>query len=96
MQPGGAYLVALIPPGSVEAEMGRVQAALFAEHGLASAQALPALIPVAFTPEPPARGISCRAGALRARRLERARRRARVGRGVAFSQRADRRALGRL
>ncbi len=57
MQPGGAYLVALIPPGSVEAEMGRVQAALFAEHGLSSAQALPALIPVAFTPEPPARGF---------------------------------------
>jgi hypothetical protein len=57
MQPGGAYLVALIPPGSVEAEMGKVQAALFAEHGLASAQALPPLIPVAFIPEVPARGF---------------------------------------
>lgn len=41
-------LAAMIAPGSVEAAVGKVQAALFAEHGLASAQALPPLIPVAF------------------------------------------------
>jgi hypothetical protein len=41
-------LVALSAPGSIEAELGRVQAGIFAEHGLASAQALPPLIPVAF------------------------------------------------
>jgi len=41
-------LCALIPPGSVEAEMGRVQSDLFAEHGLASAQAVPPLVPIAF------------------------------------------------
>jgi hypothetical protein len=53
MQPEGSLLVALIPPGSVEAEMGKVQAGIFAEHGLASAQALPPLIPVAFIAAPP-------------------------------------------
>jgi hypothetical protein len=41
-------LCALIPPGSVEASVGRVQEALFSEHGLASAQAVPPLIPIAF------------------------------------------------
>ena len=41
-------LAALIAPGSIEAALGKVQAALFAEHGLASAQALPPMIPVAF------------------------------------------------
>jgi hypothetical protein len=41
-------LAALIAPGSVEAAVGKVQAALFSEHGLASAVALPPLIPVAF------------------------------------------------
>ena len=57
MQPGGAHLVALIPPGSVEAELGKVQAAIFSELGLASALALPPLIPVAFISAPPARGF---------------------------------------
>ena len=41
-------LVALVAPGSVEAEVGRLQARLFAAHGLVSAQALPPLIPVSF------------------------------------------------
>jgi hypothetical protein len=41
-------LAALIAPGSVEAALGKVQAALFHDHGLASAQALPPWIPVAF------------------------------------------------
>jgi hypothetical protein len=50
---GQVLLVALIVPGSVEAELGRVQAAVFSEHGLVSAVALPPLIPVAFPPEVP-------------------------------------------
>jgi hypothetical protein len=41
-------LAALFAPGSVESEMCSVQAALFDEHGLASAQALPPLIPLAI------------------------------------------------
>jgi hypothetical protein len=41
-------LAALIAPGSIESEVGKVQAVLFSEHGLASAQALPPLIPIAF------------------------------------------------
>jgi hypothetical protein len=41
-------LCALVPPGSVEAEVARVQEALFAEHGLASAVAVPPVVPVAF------------------------------------------------
>ena len=41
-------LAALIAPGSIEAAVGSVQAALFSVHGLASAQALPPLVPVAF------------------------------------------------
>jgi len=41
-------LAALFAPGSIESEVGKVQAALFSEHGLASAQALPPLIPIAF------------------------------------------------
>ncbi len=55
MQPGGVHLVALVPPGSVEAEMGKVQAAIFAETGLASAIALPPLMPVAFASAAPGR-----------------------------------------
>jgi hypothetical protein len=43
-------LCALLPPGSVEAEMGRVQDALFSDHGLASAAAFPPLVAVAFLP----------------------------------------------
>jgi hypothetical protein len=41
-------LCALIPPGSMEAHVGRVQETLFSEHGLASAQAVPPLVPIAF------------------------------------------------
>ena len=41
-------LAALIAPGSIESEVGNVQADLLAEHGLASALALPPLIPIAF------------------------------------------------
>jgi len=41
-------LCALVPPGSIEAEVGRVQAALFSDHGLVSAQAVPPLVPIAF------------------------------------------------
>jgi hypothetical protein len=47
---GQILLVALIVPGSVEAELGRVQAGVFSEHGLVSAAALPPLIPIAFVP----------------------------------------------
>ncbi|MGO9310626.1 MAG: hypothetical protein ACLQDL_16590 [Spirochaetia bacterium] len=42
------FLAALIAPGSIESEVGKLQAALFSAHGLASAQALPPLIPIAF------------------------------------------------
>jgi hypothetical protein len=47
-------LCALLPPGSVEAELGRVQDALFSDHGLASASAVPPLVPVAFLGAPEA------------------------------------------
>jgi hypothetical protein len=51
-------LVALIAPGSVEADVGRLQARLFAAHGLISAQALPPLIPVSFiAPGAPTRSL---------------------------------------
>lgn len=51
-------MVALAAPGSVEAALGRVQAEIFSRYGLASAQALPPLIPVAFLPlEAPTRGL---------------------------------------
>ena len=60
MQPEGSFLVALIPPGSVEAEIGKVQAGIFAEHGIASAQCLPPLVPVAFVPPPPPGGLLAR------------------------------------
>jgi hypothetical protein len=43
-------LVALLSPGSIEAEVGKLQAALFSAHGYVSAAALPPLIPVAFLP----------------------------------------------
>jgi len=49
-------LVALIVPGSAEAEIAAVQARLFGEHGLASAVAVPPLVPVAFVGEVP-RGL---------------------------------------
>lgn len=41
-------LLAVLGPGSVEAAVGRVQEAIFREHGLVSALALPPLVPVAF------------------------------------------------
>jgi len=50
-------LVAIAAPGSVEACIGRVQEGIFAEHGLASAAALPPLIPVAFLAGPGSRGL---------------------------------------
>ena len=43
-------LVAFSAPGSIEAEVVGQQARLFAEHGLASSQALPPLVPVCFLP----------------------------------------------
>jgi hypothetical protein len=42
------HLVAMIPPGSVQAEIGRLQADVFGRFGLASSQALPPLMPVQF------------------------------------------------
>lgn len=41
-------LAALFAPGSIESEVGRVQDAVFSRHGVASTQALPPLVPVAF------------------------------------------------
>ena len=41
-------LCALIAPGSVEAEVGRIQQGIFSAHGLVSAVALPPLIPIAY------------------------------------------------
>ncbi len=58
-QPGACYalgvartfrLLALLVPGSIEAEIGALQQAVFAEHGLVSAIALPPLVPVRFLP----------------------------------------------
>jgi len=43
-------LLVLLAPGSVEADVGRVQQRIFADHGLVSAVALPPLVPVAFLP----------------------------------------------
>jgi hypothetical protein len=46
---GESFLLAcLVAPGSVEAELGKLQAGIFSAHGLLSAQALPPLLPVAF------------------------------------------------
>ena len=54
-QPKGgspAYLlIALMAPGSVEAEVGKAQNAIFASHGFVSAVALPPLIPIGFVPD---------------------------------------------
>ncbi|HVP18965.1 MAG TPA: hypothetical protein VMU36_08195 [Spirochaetia bacterium] len=44
-------LLAMLAPGSAEAEIGRVQQHIFADHGLVSAVALPPLVPVAFLAE---------------------------------------------
>jgi hypothetical protein len=43
-------IVALAAPGSVEAALGKIQAEIFSRFGLASAHALPPVIPVAFLP----------------------------------------------
>jgi hypothetical protein len=43
-------LLALLAPGSIEAEVGALQQAVFAEHGFVSAIALPPIVPVRFVP----------------------------------------------
>jgi len=43
-------LLALLAPGSIEAEVGALQQAVFAAHGFVSAIALPPLVPVRFLP----------------------------------------------
>jgi hypothetical protein len=49
-------LLALLAPGSIEAEVGTLQQAVFSEHGFVSAIALPPLVPVRFLPpDAPAR-----------------------------------------
>jgi hypothetical protein len=58
-------LLAILAPGSVEAEVGRLQQAVFASRGLVSAIALPPLVPVRFLdpaapvgiPEPPGKEV---------------------------------------
>ncbi len=44
-------LVALLAPGSVEAEVGKAQNAIFSSYGFVSAVALPPLIPIGFVPD---------------------------------------------
>jgi hypothetical protein len=51
-QPVGHYLLALIAPGSVEAEVTRLQNSLFSAHGYASSVAVSPLIPIAFLAQP--------------------------------------------
>jgi len=54
----GFRVVALAAPGSVEAGFGKLQAEIFSRYGLASAQAMPPMIPVAFLPaEASTRGL---------------------------------------
>jgi hypothetical protein len=43
-------LAAIVPPGSVEAEVGRLQEGIFSTHGILSAQALPPIVPLSFLP----------------------------------------------
>jgi hypothetical protein len=43
-----SLLLALLAPGSIEAAVCREQDAIFGEHGLVSAIALPPLVPIAF------------------------------------------------
>jgi len=50
-------LLALRAPGSIEAEVGKVQQALFQEHGFVSAIALSPVIPIAFLGRFPPRGF---------------------------------------
>ena len=62
----GFTLLVLVAPGSVEAEVGRIQAGIFSEHGLLSAAALPPLVPIAFmTPQPGAAAQPAAAALLR-------------------------------
>jgi len=54
----GFRFIALAAPGSVEAALGKLQAEIFSRYGLASAHAMPPLIPVAFLPlEASTRGL---------------------------------------
>ena len=48
MPPQPVVLAALFAPGSIESEVGKAQTAVFSEHGCASTQALPPLVPIAF------------------------------------------------
>jgi hypothetical protein len=57
MPPADRTLAVLLPPGSADAEVGAVQAAVFRDHGLASAQCLPPLIPLAFLQSEAPRGL---------------------------------------
>jgi hypothetical protein len=53
-------LLALLAPGSIEAEVGAFQQRVFSEHGSVSAIALPPHVPVRFLPvEAPARLPQC-------------------------------------
>ncbi|MGA2764842.1 MAG: hypothetical protein ABSG17_15955 [Spirochaetia bacterium] len=53
-----SLLLAILAPGSVEAEIGRVQERIFTDHGLVSSIALPPLVPVSFLSEAaPLRGL---------------------------------------
>jgi len=48
MPPDSCLCLALFAPGSVDAEVGRLQATIFREQGLASAHAVPPLVPIGF------------------------------------------------
>jgi hypothetical protein len=56
------HLIALLPPGSVEAEVSVLQNALFDTYGSPSAIALPPLIPVGFVEEGPAAAVRAAEG----------------------------------
>jgi hypothetical protein len=45
-------LMALLAPGSVEAEVARLQNSIFSDYGFASAVAISPIIPIAFLPQP--------------------------------------------
>ena len=49
-------LAALFAPGSIESEVGRVQEEVFSRYGVASTQALPPLVPIAFLDAPTVNG----------------------------------------
>jgi hypothetical protein len=51
MAADGCVCIALVAPGSVEAEVGRLQARIAAGQGPVSVQALPPLVPIGFLPE---------------------------------------------